>query len=244
VLRGAFDELGLDANVVEELHRALETPPARYLDVDAWLASPASELMRPLWLGRSSRGFGASILLGEVRDGDALAATLADLEGVHFVDRVRDLSQLLERYRIDTTRLVLIAYAVVLIALIFRFRVLAGVRVMLPSLLSAGLTLGILSLGGAELNLFHVLGLLLVLGLAVDYGVIFGENATSEATTLFAVALSVLTTVTAFGLMVTSSAPPLRSVGASVSIGIVLALLFSPLAAPGARAITGRARDA
>jgi predicted exporter len=110
-----------------------------------------------------------------------------------------------------------------------RFGIRGGAQVMLPSLLSAGLTLALLVATGTSLNLFHLLGLLLVLGLAVDYGVIFAEYGTSEATALFAVLLSVLTTVIAFGLMVTSSAPPLRALGASVSLGIVLALVFSPL---------------
>jgi predicted exporter len=183
-----------------------------------------------MWLGPTTRGFGAVILLGGVHDGPALEQLLGGRAGIMYVDRVRDMSGLLGKYRADTLRLVLIAYAAVLLALMVRFGWRDGVLVMLPSLLSFGLTLGMLGLCGVELNLFHLLGLLLVLGLAVDYGVIFAERGTSEATALFAVTLSVLTTVAAFGLMVTSSAPPLRALSESVSIGIVLALLFSPLA--------------
>lgn len=229
-LRTELDEIGFDGAVVESLRAELERPAQEPLDVEQWLASPASELMRTLWIGATERGFGALILLGGLRDGAALEASLAGRPGVHYVDTVRDMSRLVERYRIDTTRLVIVAYIGVLAALLIRFGPINGLRVMLPSLLSAGLTLAILVATGTDLNLFHLLGLLLVLGLAVDYGVIFAENGTSEATALFAVLLSVLATVMAFGLMVTSSAPPLRSLGASVSLGVVLALVFSPLA--------------
>ncbi len=228
-LKAALDDIGFDPAVIEELHRQLATEPSDLLDVEKWLASPASELLRPLWLGASARGFGTLVMLGGVRDGTALEQRLAGAAGVHYVDRVRDMSKLVERYRVDTTRLVVVAYIGVLLALMLRFGARNGVQVMLPSLLSAGLTLACLVASGTSLNLFHLLGLLLVLGLAVDYGVIFAEYGTSEATALFAVLLSVLTTVIAFGLMVTSSAPPLRALGASVSLGIVLALVFSPL---------------
>ena len=238
-LRTSLDDLGFDAAVIDELQRALKSPPEHFLDVETWLQSPASELMRPLWLGKTARGFGTLVMLGGVHtDGAALEALFAGHEGVHYVDTVRDLSRLLERYRIDTTRLVVFAYAGVLLALMLRFGIANGARVMLPSLLSAGLTLAALVASGESLNMFHLLGLLLVLGLAVDYGVIFAENGTSEATALFAVVLSVLTTVMAFGLMVTSSAPPLRALGASVSLGIVLAMVFSPLSC-----LTSKARE-
>ncbi|HTF91211.1 MAG TPA: MMPL family transporter [Planctomycetota bacterium] len=228
-LRASLDELGFDAAVIDELERSLKSPLDHPLDLATWLASPASEMLHPLWLGKTAHGFGTLLMLGGVRDGAALEARLAGSAGAHYVDSVRDMSKLLERYRIDTTRLVVIAYAGVLLALMLRFGFVDGARVILPSLLSAGLTLALLAATGTSLNLFHLLGLLLVLGLAVDYGVIFAENGTSEATALFAVVLSVLTTVTAFGLMVTSSAPPLRALGASVSLGIVLAMAFSPL---------------
>ncbi|HUR28002.1 MAG TPA: hypothetical protein VM509_07440, partial [Planctomycetota bacterium] len=237
-LRANLDELGFESAVGEELLRTLRTPLTDPLDVAEWLKSPASELMRPMWLGKTAHGFGTLLMLGGVRDPAALEALLANLPGVHYVDSVRDMSRLLKRYRSDTTRLVALAYAVVLLALFVRFGFANGARVMLPSVLSAGLTLALLAASGATLNLFHLLGLLLVLGLAVDYGVIFAEKGTSEATALFAVVLSVLTTVMAFGLMVTSSAPPLQSLGASVSIGIVLAMLFAPLSC-----LTGRLRE-
>lgn len=231
-LAASLDGIGFDAAAIEDLRGALESQSQGLIDVERWLASPASEFLRPMWLGRTARGFGATLLLGGVRDGAAIEAHFAGREGLHYIDRVRDMSELLRRYRIDTTRLVALAYAGVLLVLVLRFGLSRGLRVMLPCLLSAGLTLGLLAVGGAELNLFHLLGLLLVLGLAVDYGVFFAENGTSEATTLFALALSVITTVMAFGLMVSSSAPPLQSLGASVSISIVLALIFSPLACP------------
>jgi predicted exporter len=234
-LAAGLEDLGLDPAVVADLRRDLEGPPPEPIAVDGWLASPASEVLRMLWLGPTERGFAATLILGGVRDPARVEERLGGSAGVHYIDRVRDLSRLLRGYRIDTTRLVIWAYVGVLVALLVRFGLRSGVRVMLPSLFSAGLTLAILSACGIHLNLFHMLGLLLVLGLSVDYGVIFAEKGTSEATTLFAVVLSVVTTVIAFGLMLWSSAPPLRALGASVSLGIVLALIFAPLACTRAR---------
>ena len=225
-----LDEIGFETSVVAELRSVLETPPTSTLDVGAFLASPASRLLRPLWLGAMGGGFATTILLRDVHDAAALEARIAPIPGARYVDRVRDLSALMRRYRVDTVKLVAAAYAAVLLILLLRFGFAHGLRVMLPAVLSASATLVGLHLCGADLTLFHLLGLLLVLGLAVDYGAFVAESGVEVSTTMLALVLSTVTAGLAFGWMAFSSAAPLRAIGTSVSLGLVAALMLAPFA--------------
>lgn len=226
----AMDDLGFEERVVANLRVALESDPPPLLDVETLFASSATQFLRPLWLEHFGSGLGAMVLLRDVSDPERVEQAVRELDGVHYVDRVRDLSRLMARYRVDAMRLVAIAYGVVLFALWLRFGIAHGTRVFLPAALASALTLLVLAACGVELTLFHLLGLLLVLGLAVDYGTFLAESDVAGATTMLALSLSTLTAMFAFGLMMFSSAPPLVAIGASVSLGITLSLFLAPSA--------------
>jgi predicted exporter len=228
--RVALDELGFEPAPIAALETSVSGPFDRVLDAQTLLGSPASEPLRALWYGNPQGGYGATILLREPVDEQRVRTALVGLPGVQWVDRVADLSGLMARLRSETSRLVTWAYGLVLLVLLVRFGPAAGLRVLYPALIAAGGTLGILSAFGVELTLFHVLGQLLVLGLAIDYGAFLAEDRVAATTTFRAVTLSAVVSILAFGAMAFSSAPPLRALGASVSIGIALALALAPSA--------------
>jgi predicted exporter len=89
-----------------------------------------------------------------------------------------------------------------------------------------------LAMLGTTLDLFHVVGILLVLSMGVDYGVFLVESRDNESleATALGVLLACATTVLSFGLLAMSSVPALRSLGQVISIGLLLALLWSPVA--------------
>ena len=103
---------------------------------------------------------------------------------------------------------------------------------LLPSLLSAAMTVSVLSLMGVAINLLHVMSLLLVLSMGVDYGVFLVESAESRralGSSLLSIVLACLFTVFSFGLMAMSDQPALTSIGQTTGLGVVFALLLSPL---------------
>lgn len=83
---------------------------------------------------------------------------------------------------------------------------------------------------GVAINLFHVLALLLTLGVGIDYSIFFAESGEHRDSTMLAVLLSTITTLLSFGLLALSQTAAISSFGTVVSIGMVCALLFSPLA--------------
>ena len=78
------------------------------------------------------------------------------------------------------------------------------------------------------LNLFHLMALILVLGIGLDMGIFLIE--TDEAAhTWLAVSLSAYTSLLAFGLLALSDTPVLHHFGLTVAIGLSLVWLLVPL---------------
>ena len=108
------------------------------------------------------------------------------------------------------------------------------VRVLLPMALTTLLILAILRGLGVELNLFHLVALILAAGLGLDYALFFdhaGDDRDDQLRTLHALIVCSLMTLLVFTLLGLSSIPVLRAIGSTVAIGVlgnfVLALLVS-----------------
>ncbi len=108
------------------------------------------------------------------------------------------------------------------------------VRVLLPMALTTLLILALLRGCGVELNLFHLIALILAAGLGLDYALFFdhaGDDRADQLRTLHALIVCSLMTLLVFALLAASSIPVLRAIGSTVALGVlfnfVLALLIS-----------------
>jgi len=231
VLDGYLEEMGFTPEIADRARRQIEEAPTDYLTVEAWLDHPASDQMRSLWLGETARGYAAMTVLGGLTDLDALAPLAVD-EHVHYIDKVAAITGLMQRYRVLAAQLAAFSYLAIYILLIWRYGFGRGTLVMLPPVAAALTALAILGLLGLPVNLFHILALLLVLGIGIDYTIFFAESGT-EDTTMLAVMMSATTTVLSFGLLGLSTTPVLESLGLTVLFGMAAAFALSPLAGRG-----------
>jgi len=117
-------------------------------------------------------------------------------------------------------------------------------RVLLPMALTTLLVVAALRTAGVELNLFHLIGLILGAGLGLDYGLFFehaGEGRDEQLRTLHGLIVCSVMTVLVFALLALSSIPVLRAIGSTVALGVVcnfvLALLVSRHPGGGVRAV-------
>lgn len=206
---------------------------AATLTPQAWLASPASEPVRLQWLGRLGEGMASVVLLrgAETADARAALATLR-LEGVTWVDKVGEVSTLLGRYRELMSAVLGVGLALIWAALAWRFGR-ASWRALAPTALACVLTVALLALGGQVLQLFHILPLLILLGLGVDYGIFLLEQpGRSETQPFLSVTLAAASTLLSFGLLALSGTPALHAFGLTLLIGVFLAWLLTPLFMP------------
>ena len=87
------------------------------------------------------------------------------------------------------------------------------------------------------LDLFHLMSLVLAAGLGVDYALFFERSEgdrDERLRTLHGVLVSSVSTLMVFALLSLSSMPVLRSIGVTVTLGVVMN--FRPRACPAARA--------
>ena len=172
--------------------------------------------------------------LGGVRDPQALEALLAEVEETRFLDQRAFIGDLFWRYRQRAVGLILASLVGVLALLYVRYRSpRLALACLAPALLASLLALALISLFGTEINLLHLLGLLLVLCFGVDYSVFLIEardDAPSTTAALLAVSIACLSTCLSFGLLSFSAFPALRSLGETTGLGVLLSLLLAPMA--------------
>lgn len=205
------------------------------LQAAAFLAAPVSQPFRHLWLGRIGDGQASVVMVDDLSRADALAVLQqqADgLEGVRWVDRTADFSQLLGHYRKLMGALLLVGIVLVFAVLYWRYRAQAW-RVFAPTVAAGVLTVGLLGLAGQPLQLFNVLALLLLLGMGIDYGIFLIEHR-GDASAWLAVCVGAASTWLSFGLLALSATPALRAFGLTLLFGIGLVWLISPLFRPSA----------
>ena len=200
------------------------------LTPDDFLKTPAGEPWRHLWLGEVDGGWASIVALRGLTPTGLAKLQHADigLEGVQWVDKVGEISLLLGRYRKTMGWVVLFSYLVVYVLLYPRYRSVTW-RVLAPTALASIATLALLGMAGQNLQLFHVLALMLLLGVGVDYGIFLHEHLSRrDPVGWLAVGLSAVSTLLSFGLLSLSKTPALQAFGLTMLIGTVAVWLIVP----------------
>ena len=178
-------------------------------------------------------GATALVTLSGLRDPSAVSAAL-EPAGATLLDLKQASESLVAEYR---TR-VLWSLALAALLLAATVRVALGdtrraLRVLAPMALTTLLVLAALRAAGIELNLFHLVALVLGAGLGLDYALFFdhaGADRDDQLRTLHALLACSASTLLVFTLLACSSIPVLRAIGTTVALAVacnfVLALLL------------------
>ena len=198
------------------------------LTADVWLATPAAEPYRHLWLGDIGGGIFASVVTLSGAGDTALLRTVADgLPQVSLIDRVANVTEILRRYR--SIALWIVAASVFASALLLAvpYGLRRGVRLMLAPVAAVLGALAVLGLCGVAVTFFHVVALHLVLGLSMEYAILLQLPELRGPSTLLSATLAALLALVAFGLLAFSTTPFIHSIGLTVSIGVLLGFACS-----------------
>ena len=233
-LRAALDEAlagspfradAFDA-FVADVAAAKQAAPLRVEDLAGTPIAVAVDGM----LSRRADGATALVSLHGIGDAGEVARTV-HANGATLLDLKQASESLVADYRgrvlLALAVAALLLAATVWIALRDRRRAL---RVLLPVLLSMLFVLAVLRGFGVELNLFHLVALVLGAGLGLDYALFFehaGDDRAEQLRTLHAVIVCSLTTLLVFSLLALSSIPVLRAIGSTVALAVVANFVFA-----------------
>ena len=105
-----------------------------------------------------------------------------------------------------------------------------ALQVAFPVAAALVLTVAVLVACGERLSVFHLVALLLVLGIGLNYALFFERipaDVAESARTRLSLAVCSTSTIVTFGLLALSSTPVLHAIGSTVALGAVLALSMS-----------------
>ncbi|KND61946.1 membrane protein, exporter [Candidatus Burkholderia verschuerenii] len=221
---------------VARAYIAAHLEPHVPLRIETWLRLPMAEPYRQLWMGRLPEGGYAAIAFpigaGE-RVLPALSAAVKGLPGVAFVDKAASVSSVFGKYRRSAGLWLVAALGVMLVSLAWRYGMKPACALAAPVTLSIGATLALFGYVGIPLNLFHWLALMLVLCVGSNYAVFLREGMVSDdgsRTWPGAIWAGVLlSALLSFGSLSLTSMPALQSFGMTLSVGIALSALLSPI---------------
>lgn len=175
------------------------------------------------------------VYLGGVVDAAAIKAELEALPEARLVDLQAATGRLMTEYQQRAmVHFALGAGAIGLILLVGTARAGRTLAILAVAGGAVGGTVLLLAVLGVSLSVFHVIALLLIVGLSIDYGVFArpGDRIGMES-----VALCAISSALAFAILAMADIPLLRAIGSTVLCGtilsFVLATLFSISGKPG-----------
>ncbi len=195
----------------------------------------AGPLLDPLFLGQGE-GFG---LLNLVPDTDRTVQSFSNSglslpPGVQAVSHKWFSAILRRSLERDFRRFLLSASAVVLLVLIVALRRVRHVILcLLPAATGLIAMLAVMGLLGMKVNMFNMAASVLVVGLSIDYGIFMvRRSARHGGAAEWAVATSALTTVSGFGALSLARHPAMFSLGITVVLGIIPAMVCALVVLP------------
>ena len=232
-LEGLPFKRGLFAPFLDAIAAARTAPPLRPEDLhDTLLGTRVNALLFP-----GERDWTALLPLSGVQDASALAAGLPQNETsrAHYLDLRAETNRLMAGFREAT--LVRIGWGAALIVAVVWLGLRSWRRVaaaLVPVLLALMFTVAALLALGERLSVFHLVSLLLVLGVGVDYGLFFsrpGADPDARRRTLHALLVCCGSALTVFGMLSLSALPALRAIGLTVSLGVAASFIAALIAA-------------
>ncbi|WP_019616229.1 MMPL family transporter [Psychromonas ossibalaenae] len=209
--------------------------PFKSLLVDDYLASSVSEPLGFLWLDKINGQSSAVILVNDMHDKPVFQSYINEHDDITSLDKANEVSTIFGTYRVHISKLLIGAYLLITVLMIWRYGLKLGFLVISPPVIAACVGLAVTSVSGIPITIFNLLAVILILGIGIDYTLFFAEQKKmiEAKNTLLAITLSALTTVLSFGLLALSETQAIHGFGITVLTGIIVAWLLAPLAMSG-----------
>lgn len=223
-LRSVPIKLGIEASALDSLELRSRRGVAPLL-LRQWLSSDASWGSRDLLVDTSP--WRAAVAVEGAKPGWSLPRPPS---WTVQVDASRLYTTLLQGQRRRSAWLVAGMYAVVLAGLWTLLGRRRALSVIVPPLLAAAATLGLLGWMGVPLHFFGLMALTLVLGAGVDYALFLEARVSEDDAGYASVVLCAATALLSFGVLWLASSPALSQFGLVTAIGLSWSMLLSPWA--------------
>jgi predicted exporter len=228
-----FESLGFPASAADLFRRDFSAAGERYVLPDGELPGYLDSLVSNLWIGNpGGTSYYSCVLPLHTKDEASFQSLTAELEGVVFVNKAKDIST--ELNDLTRTMLLLFLAAYIGIALLIRrfYSLKHTLRICAVPFLLILVSLAVLACLDIPLGFFSAVGLVLAFGLGLDYMFYLTESENahdSRSLTLLAIGLSFATTALSFGALALSSFAPAHIFGLTAFTGLTAAFISAML---------------
>ena len=228
---GAIAQLNSKLGIHRTVEDNLPTLRAEYLNANNKLLDvqtiqkAVAEVLPPLWLKHQQQEL-AIILVRKGTNFEELSKLTDKSKHIEYINTLAATTEVLAKQRHSASWLLVIAYCLIGLLLICRFKKLSALWLLAVPLFSSSLIVVLFFVAGNTLNLFHIMALFLVLGLGMDYSIFVKEMRKNLSITHHSIFLSAITSLLSFGLLALSSIPVVSAFGITLLLGN-LSNLFS-----------------
>lgn len=223
-IRRIMEELGFVPEQFQEFWDSLAGAAPRFLTLADVRGSPLAPLLEA-WVPARAKPI-ALIPLSGVNDPSALRA---QVPSATIITPSATMVDLFRGVRIRTVIASAVGFAAISVLLLVRYRSARKAMIALaPAILACVATVGTLVVAGEPLTILHVMSLLLVVSLGVDFGIFLVDTQTVEesARTIVSIVTASITTILSFGLLGLSESPGLAALGVTMTLGVTFSLVF------------------
>jgi len=210
-------------NFIEAVSASKSRQPINYIDI---LPTPLGSKLKSMLFEQEGSWYSVIRVAG-VNNEKAFISWVnskSDIEPYYISIRSAT-NELMERYLQNAWfRFIVVLSLIALIVLWLTQTRKEAVWIFIPVIAGVVVSLAVQVMLGNLINIFHVLSLLLVVGMGLDYSLFFNREWKNEVDLqdrTHAIILSATTTVVAFGTLGLSDIPILAAMGQTVSVGIL-----------------------
>lgn len=201
---------------------ALEARPPTLGVSDAWgVSEQTAAALEQLVPGDIGGKYYLAAVIRGATDFDAISAAAAKHDGVTYFQKSKDVDRQLDELTTIILQIFAVAFVIIILLLAAVFKK-KGLSLALSPVITITALLAAAGAFGMRIDFFFAVGMLLVMGLGLDYMVFAGN---SEKKPMLAITLSYVTTALSFGTLAFSSFRPVHIFGVTVFIGITAAFI-------------------
>lgn len=181
-----------------------------------------------LWLGNRNGKFSSVVLPLHISENFDIRSFEDPENGVYAVNKMQKINAALTELSMTALALVAFSYFAVFFILSFVYTWTESLRIVRAPILACLLTLSVFGYAQIPVNFFAIVGLILTLGIGIDYALFFKDSGEHADSTALAVTLSAVTTLVSFGSLALSRFSPISVFGLAVLLGISTCFVLSP----------------
>lgn len=225
--------LGYEENLTDDLIRDFESTENDFVSFSAGnIPEFITSSISSAWIGELDGSYFSVVVPSLVLDTESFRGLANENDDIYFISKMEDISRDLDVLTKMILKFFVFAYIVMFIMLKFFYKTKHAFKIISIPILVMLVVYAVFGIAKIHLEFFSIVGMILVLGLGLDYIIYMMENEKRKGTDdailePFAIMLSFITTVISFGALSLSSFKPVHLIGLSIFIGLITAYLSS-----------------